>query len=577
MLNKTIGWTGLGSDQLVNALAASEFRPDAAAKLLGVAKWQFNARRNYLGMTRPSLETLAADQYISNKFDAVVASHYDSMYKQISFLIKDQFRPKTIAAEYAAAINHAKFDDKVSSIISTKVDFARSGFRATATTAEEEAKINEFNELHHVSKTLLKTFKSLSINDTAVVLWQKSGNTLSVLSLPSLIVKPLYAYDKNGRPTFRTFFKIPTEMVKLIKIKHSLENNTPAPHRNPQTTPKSVNIPNFPKHWMDAIVKNRNGVAGDPIYPRGGYVELGNRPDEEIYILNVDGESDSLVSPSMVSVFPAINLRAILQEGEFSTAYLMKEFIHQIKVGAKADTSGSIKAALSNKTWSNKQKSDLRDIYAKLIDKALLEVTGQDHEHVFHFPGSSVTFEKRYATADKKINGWARISDQIIDGTTGSSFSGGIIYLKSYSQQISRIRDAADQFLRDFYRDHLSVGKTEIQWNDNYMKEPKQILEEVRFQTSRGMSMETAASILGTIWAQWILDKEKLMSPEVLDYKTDPKKSYLYYQALEKPVFEPSQGGANSGDQDLENGRPADDDEQSDDNNNADNPKPDAA
>jgi len=256
----------------------------------------------------------------------------------------------------------------------------------------------------------------------------------------------------------------------------------------------------------------------------------------------------------MQTVFASIALRALLQDGEFSIAYLIKYFIHQVKIGPGSEAK-TVREMLRVPNVSKPQREEVKNRYRGKVDKAIMEVTDQFLTHIFHFPGSDVDMSIRFATPDQRIDWWARISHQIVVGDKGS-FSGGMIYMKSYFFQISRFRELFAILLQDIYAEVLDDPNAEVQWDEHFMKEPRQRLREVEFLTKRGMDMETACRALGYSWSQFVSDREKTLTPAMLKKKGKPKEAHEYWEAIQKPFFEANQGLL----QDNPGGKPAADD-----------------
>ncbi len=269
-----------------------------------------------------------------------------------------------------------------------------------------------------------------------------------------------------------------------------------------------------------------------------------------------------------MTVFPSIALRQLLQDGEFSIAYLIKYFIHQIKVGPKGEGK-TLAQMLRAGAVSKDQFKEVRDRY-RIVDKAFFEVTDQQLEHIFHFPGADIDMAPRYATPDERIDWWARQSKQIMTGSTGS-YSGGLIYLKSYYRKIARFRELFAIFVDDVVAETLNDKNAETQWDEHFMKEPRQKLAEVTFMTQHGQDMETACRILGYSWSQWVSDREKSMDPAIVMKKDKPKGAWEYYQGLQIPFFEPSAGMLTDEDS---GGRPPIDDTKTDDSGSEPTPRP---
>jgi len=519
-----------------------------AARDLGIFNWQWDLRARQVN--------LASEELLRGRLEADYASQTGTVYGALNQLLQ-MIVPENQDKKFAKAISYAKTDDRINGIIETQIDFGMSGFTAASDSKESVEKIKTWNREHHIFNILLEMWSVGAACDNVVVMLQKKSAALTILPLPNLKIVPIHTTDNKGKKQFRTFLKVPEEFAQYVR-KNKQRHGDKASEKA---------LKGIPEKWINAVMHPHVIPDRDPIHPSGGYLELKAEEDEHIFIINRKGIEDRLVDPSMATVFPSIKLRRFLQDGEFSIAYMIKYFIHQVKVGPTAEAQNLARALRAGKI-NKGDREEIKNLYRGKIDKVLFEVTDQFLEHVFHFPGSEVDFGKRYATPDERIDWWARISRQIMVGDRGS-YSGGLIYLKGYSRKISRFRTLFAQFLQDLYAEILKDKGAEIQWDEHYMKEPRQKLREMQLTSQRGMDMETFCRIMGYNWKQWVADREKTVDPEILKMKGS-EKEYLYWQEIQKPFFEPNQGMLVEG----SSGRPATTEEQTDDSLREPEPRP---
>lgn len=550
--SKTIGWARLDRGEMIGSVL-NTLDQNMAAKELGVWNWQWDFKARQLDLAdKEKIKGLIKTQLM-----AEIASEEGPIYSGLNALLK-KIVPEDLSDKFKAALNYADKDDKINGIISTKVDFGMSGFRVSSSDKKKEKIIYGWNRDRRIYNVLLKSWNVAAVCDNVVLLLKKKAKSISVLPLPNLKIVPIHTVDDKGHPEFRAFLKLPREIIDFIRIQQRASGKKA----------KTKGLKDIPDKWIFAAQHPQRPKAEDPIHPVGGYVELTEEDDEYVFILNSKGEEDRLVIPSMTSVFPSIELRSYLQDGEFSIAYLIKYFIHQIKVGPKAEGL-TLQQVLRQGKVTKEDREEVKENYRVKVDKAIFEVTNQTLEHVFHFPGADVDMGKRYATPDERIEWWARISRQIIRGDVGS-YSGGLVYLKGYSRNIDRFRGLFAQFLEDIYVEMLKDGNARVKWDQHYMKEPRQKLSEMQLMVSHGMDMETVCSILDYDWQQFVSDREKTLSPEILKLKEDEKESWKYWQEIQRPFFEPNQGMLI----DNPGGRPPLTDEQTDDQQTESQPRP---
>lgn len=548
--SRTVGWWNMSKSDMGYALV-NNMDQNLAAGDLGVFNWQWNLRARRVG--------LASHEILQDALEAGIGSKHSPIYSALNQMLKFMV-PKLQDKQFEKALHYAQYDDKMIGILGTMVDFGMSGFTVASDDGDKKKKISEFNRQHHVHNVLLTMWGIAAACDNVAVMLSKKNKSLTVLPLPLLRVIPTHQRNSDGRAQFRAFLKLPKEMVEFIRknLARFGEKATKGP---------DAPLKNIPEKWIKTAQHPNFRPANDPIYPPGGFVELLEKDDEFVYIMNSSGLEDRLINPTMASVFPSIELRALLQDGEFSVAYLMKYFIHQIKIGPTAE-GRNLQQILRQGRVTKEDRKEVSDRYRIKVDKALFEVTDQFLTHIFHFPGNDVEFGPRFATADQRIEWWARISRQIVVGEKGN-YSGGLIYLKGYSRKISRFRDLFGQFLEDLYDLLLKDTEAEVQWDEHYMKEPRQRLREVTLLVQHGMDMETVCKILGYNWKQWVTEREKTIPSEILS-KKGKDDDHLYQQELQTPFFEPNQGLLAEG----PGGRPATTDDQTDDQMTETSPRP---
>ena len=129
--------------------------------------------------------------------------------------------------------------------------------------------------------------------------------------------------------------------------------------------------------------------------------------------------------------------------------------------------------------------------------------------------------------------------------------------MKSFSKKIDAARSLIAGVL-NIVAKTMGVEGASFKWNQNYMKEPKQVLSEMTFTVGRGMDMQMAIEQMGYDWDEWVATREKTLSPESLAKKSKPKEEWEYWVALETPFFEEKQGILSDG------GRPEEDGQQTD-------------
>ena len=243
---------------------------------------------------------------------------------------------------------------------------------------------------------------------------------------------------------------------------------------------------------------------------------------------SMKGTRDRQVSPSMARVFDSVELRRLIKDGDATIFLFIQRLIHQIKVGAK-DTGSALSRVRGSASQLTPAKA--KEIITKLetANKAMVEVTPPDWEHVFVHPPKELWESTKYDAPEMRIAQWSRIAPIIASGN-GANYSGGYIYLKGLGGKISAYRERVAAMLQYVYRIYGGYETVKIGFNQLILKEHAQILKEVEFLKKHyGMSPRLAFSSLGYDWQIQENDMGTLFQEEDM-------------QTLYTPFFEPNQG-----------------------------------
>lgn len=262
----------------------------------------------------------------------------------------------------------------------------------------------------------------------------------------------------------------------------------------------------LPADWKKALNKRGVGKGRDGI-------EIYEDDGKFLRIINHKAREDKLVDPEMTAIFKQIRLRHLMIEGDYGINYHIKSMIHQIKVGNSISKNAPefLAKLLAQQGLTTEQAQKIKDAYAT-IEHVMLEVTDDTVTHEFHAPDVKYLEGRKYVPIETQILRWGGIALVLLDAEN-ANYSGGYIYIKALIADIMKWRRRIERVLQAFYLDLApAMGRKSglakkmldpatrprILFSDHIMKEPKQLLEEVRFMlTNGGIDWQTAHEWLG--------------------------------------------------------------------------------
>jgi len=455
---------------------------------------------------------------------------FEIITNMITSAIPDTLRDKFIYAE-----KYSKGDDLVQSITSTKSDFMMAGFHVKSKDIGVESFCNEINRTFNMDNIIQQAcVKASDISNIpfyykTVTPKSKDVEDIKILDPKWLSIIPL-SMVKDGKPQKAVILQISDEFKRIYRQNILLYKDIKMINEMKKAIP--------PKYLM---ALNNKGVTA-----RRDCVELLEEDGEYVELINWRGERDRLVMPQMTAVFPDIRLRMLIRDGDYSIFHHIKHLIHQVKAG-KTNTTQSggfgLVSEILNQRLTDEKAQALKAVYSD-IDKVMLEITDDTIEHKFNFPDPELFDYRKYLAVEQRILRWGGIALILLDATS-SNYSGGYIYLKSLYADVMKWRNAIRRTLEDFYltiapaagrgglKTKMLDPKTRphVLFDNTMMKEPKQILDEIKFLLDKGGgSWETIHEMFGIPHSIEMERKKQ----EWLDVKAE--KQFLY------PIYEGSQG-----------------------------------
>lgn len=425
------------------------------------------------------------------------------------------FLPTDTQGKINEALKHCEDDDLIQSIVETKVDFYASGFafqikpdnknykNRMVDRVDDMAREHDFNLL---AENLVRDYVAC---DNAVLQWAVEGGDLVYVQALS----PARCKFSNA---------LGKERLELTLSQETVTEINAAITKDPKNAARL-----YPQKYIDAVRKGTN------------VVELKNEDGEYWTIKSKARKFTGFAVPSMATVFWDILMRKLLTYGDFSAAYFCR-VIEQITAG-ESIPSGP-RAGTKQNYVTKKELDALQKLFKD--QSRLLRIFVNHTVKVSHsVPDTKIFDPNKYLKVEERILRWGGVADVLMTGK-GEGFSQAIIGVRRFVSQGQRVRQTIGQMFEKFILHDSIRGIAKIPtnataiatWDEQNMKDPKQVLDE-----------------LNAIWDRGMGDTETYLGR--LGYPRDMVKYNKEIDAKEKelwvPTFEPRQGLLNAA------GRPA--------------------
>lgn len=439
--------------------------------------------------------------------------------------------PKTRIKKTQRAQHWLENDDLLYDLVDTKRTFTIYGFHLQvksskdATTGDIDAKkmaanqtkADEFAIATDFFKVMEDLLTDWFVTDSMILTWKISDQNATVqapnaidsvprkisTAIPGLdyigTIDPADVYWQTNLGQNRLWVKVPEELEKIIQATVFRFGQDKA-----GAIQELLNS-GIPRKWIDAVIDYKRYGSGAGVLPydyEGPMVELLNA-DGEYWIVKTKGRKNySLCSPSMYTIFIPLETRRLFSDGEFAAGYMLKHFIQHVKVG-ESITSGPL--AGQTKNWA--KQADI-NLYLQLFanaQKAMRLVTNHTVTIEWLYPPVEIFSPDKYISCERKIFRWSGVNSAIIGGekqSTAEAFVG----LKRMIADMWLARTKTSAIIQEFFRHPSVVNKSGIadaydvvgQFDENVLKDPRQLLDEVRFLIEDGMGdPETTLRELG--------------------------------------------------------------------------------
>jgi len=326
----------------------------------------------------------------------------------------------------------------------------------------------------------------LSVTNNAALIWAAAENSADLVYLK--IYKPESTRIEILPGILWT--KPSADLAKEIK-------DAPASYEKTYlNSVKPADRKNAKKLW-DAV--RQYGARGK--YP--GYVPIEEKDDEYWHIILGDGGTSrqSYNAVGMQSIFTDIELLKMLVEGDWATAFLIKNMTMLVKVG-ESITSGPLTG--SRRNWPTTK--DITNLQTQIEKTGKAQIVYGNHtiQIEFCYPDPAVFSPDKYSAVIDRICTFFGIGQYMILGASGGSSRGASYAAASWNVQAIRTdarqeREIVDLNLQKVYihpviKSAAFINDKDIYWHDCFSTIDGQMLKFVD-SNFKNLSMNTMGTL----------------------------------------------------------------------------------
>lgn len=351
-----------------------------------------------------------------------------------------------------------------------------------------QRKLNDFSMEQDLYGIVSNLFRDWFVTDNMILYWRTDGSEGmqgedsspgTSRFMPNLVdicvLSPAEVdWDNSlGRDVLR--YVIPRDLKETVN--RQIRRHKVGPAR--QEAKERLAETGIPLRWINAIEKNAT------------FIDLKREEGDNWIIKTKARKHHGLAPPSMYSIFFPLETRESLAQGEFSAGYLMKHFIMHVTMG-ESITQGPLAGQRTN--WATPNEIGGMFKLVATVQKAIRLVTNHTVKFNFVIPPKEMFDPERYNSVNKRIHSWSDVAEVIMTGE-GSNFSGGYISIKRLQASIGDSRKNVEYVATTFFnhptvRDSLEVPdncSVIVRFDENVLKEPAQLLNEVKFMVEEGI------------------------------------------------------------------------------------------
>lgn len=410
----------------------------------------------------------------------IAGSWSNSLMQQNLLTYRKNRLPKTIKEQVERAQNYREGIGIVQQIIDIKQNFGSAGFKTTHTNTKIKNYYDKVNKEIDMDTLVLDMWDDLLTSSNVIFHWKIDdvGEIEYAMCLDPALVDVV---SSGGRDLI--YITPDDEFKNLVR-------------KPKKTSAENEYLANFDKRWIDA--------ATNSFGKTGGKVLLSENYNEHAIIIRLGKRKGigGLAQPKMKAVFDDVELRELMISGDWEIAFQTKNMITHITAGESIDSG---EKAGTRKNWATRKELDALKSLMKHPAKALSFYSNHTVKINFLIPPQEVFDARKYIGVENRIYKWAGIGLGIVVGE-GGNYATAYINIKKLIAELQSIRRIIRRLLEKFY-EHPSISPNfikkneevlKIRWDEQSLKEPRHLLEEVRFAVQQGFaSNETASDIMG--------------------------------------------------------------------------------
>jgi hypothetical protein len=367
------------------------------------------------------------------------------------------------------ALQYSKEDELVGSILDTKDSFFTCGFDIGLQGNDKKRTVfDAFKQRHQIAKVEQDAMQDWNATDNIVLIWSVLNSEVQWITS----MAPDRCVYKNQNGQDRLSFILDDATIMELNSGSGIQ---------------------YPDRWKEAARS-------------GGELKLDKNAGDGWAIVTRARKFNGLARPRMRSVFFDLMLRDLLKAGEWACAMFLQSCIQHIKIGP-ADGDMKVGIRQGQKDYPLKAMTNALNLQFATPTRARRLITDAtvSIEHVV--PDVKIFMREKFDSCDSRIKAWGGVPDQLRTGE-GDGYSQGFMAKTRFEADGLRARTAVEQALSIFFNDPAVraskglklAGEDEItfQWNKQVLKDPKQLLEEIKFAFgSGGLDWRTAHELLG--------------------------------------------------------------------------------
>lgn len=391
-------------------------------------------------------------------------------------------------------------DDMVAKLVELKQDFAFMGFRLTCSfdstlksgelegesaRLELQNRINQFAKTMEIKKVVKDLLKDWFATDNMILHWtvntqfpvSASLNGRAKELLPDSNRINSFCTLNPGEIEWHDALNLDRMLVPVpdaLRIEIEKLAGTTLDNQGKQALLEKLTRAGVTQKWIDAVLD----------FKSERHVELKNEDGEFWKVSTKARKYYGLKSPSMYTIFDALESRKMLNQGEMTAAFMIKHFIMHVTAG-ESITQGPLSGNRDN--WLSDGDSARLLALITVVSKSLRLVTNHTVKFNFVYPPKEIFNVEKFANCERRILNWAGVVPSVYAGT-GSKASEGYLGIRRMISDISSARDEVNDLIIYFFSQPEIAKKLNIpegvivtsNFDEQVLKEPRQLLEEVK-------------------------------------------------------------------------------------------------